>query len=229
MAKFAGALVMAGVMGITLMSVQVNAAEKNSAAATPEMILARIAEIEKDPVKRKAAYDAGHERMMLCAHCHGEDGNSLRPEIPNLAAQNPSYLIEQVQKFADGQRKNFVMQTLASNFTLEDKINLAIYFTSQTVKPVAADPLLAAKAERIYKSVCQLCHGESGKGEEGYARIAGQRPEYVITTLKRFRGAAQHKIDAADIKRSSTRMEQVTQRLTDQEIEALAHYIALMR
>jgi len=228
MLKFAGALVMAGVMGVTLMSVQAQAAD-NSAEATPEKILAQIAELEKDPAKRQAAYDAGHERIMLCAHCHGEDGNSLRPEIPNLAGQNPSYIIEQVQKFADGRRKNFVMQTLASNFSLEDKVNLAIYFSHQTVKPVAADPLVAAKAERIYKSVCVLCHGETGKGEEGYARIAGQRPQYVITTLQRFRAAAQHTVDAADIKRTSTRMEQVTQRLTDQEIEALAHYIALLR
>lgn len=228
MAKFAGALVMAGVMGVTLMTTQLEAAEKPP-AATPEMILARIAEIDKDPVKRKAAYDEGHERIMLCAHCHGEDGNSLRPEIPNLAAQNPSYLIEQVQKFADGTRKNFVMQTLASNFTLEDKVNLAIYYSSQTVKPVAADPVLAAKAERVYKSACQMCHGETGKGAEGYARIAGQRPQYVITTLQRFRAAAQHKVNAADIKRSSTRMEQVTQNLSDKDVEALAHYIALMR
>lgn len=220
---------MAGVMGITLMSVQVEAADKGSDAATPEMIVARIAEIEKDPVKRQAAYDQGHERMMLCAHCHGEDGNSLRPEIPNLAAQNPSYLIEQVQKFADGRRKNFVMQTLASNFTLEDKVNLAVYYSSQTVKPLAADAALAAKAERIYKSVCQLCHGETGKGEEGYARIAGQRPQYVITTLQRFRAAAQHKVDVAEIKRSNSRMEQVTQHLSDEEIEGLAHYIALLR
>ncbi len=195
----------------------------------PEAILAQIAEIEKDPAKHQTALEAGKERTMLCAHCHGEDGNSLRPEIPNLAGQNPPYLIEQVQKFADGRRKNFVMQTLAANFTLEDKVNLAIYFNSQNLKPVAADPQLARQAAGIYKNMCQLCHGEGGKGEEGYARIAGQRPQYVITTLQRFRAAAQHTIQAADIKRSNTRMEQVTQRLTDQEIEALAHYIALMR
>lgn len=218
------------VAGFAFSSVQLHAAEMSSSAGvTPEMIVARIAEIEKDPVKRQASYDAGHERIMLCAHCHGEDGNSLRPEIPNLAAQNPSYLIEQVEKFADGRRKNFVMQTLAANFTLEDKVNLAVYFSNQKVKPETADPLLAARAEPIYKSICQLCHGESGKGEEGYARIAGQRPQYVINTLQRFRAAAQHTIEANEIKRSNIRMEQVTQRLTDQEIEALAHYIALMR
>lgn len=220
---------MAGVAGITLMSTAVMSAESAAAGEMQESILMQIAEIEKDPIKRQLALEAGRERMMLCSHCHGEDGNSLRPEIPNLAAQNPPYLIEQVQKFADGRRKNFVMQTLAANFTLEDKVNLAIYYNSQSVKPVAADPQLARKAEGIYRNLCQLCHGESGKGEEGYARIAGQRPQYVINTLQRFRAAAQHKVDASDIKRSNSRMEQVTQRLTDQEIEALGNYIALMR
>ncbi len=229
MAKFVGALVMAGVAGATLMSAGAWAADKGPTATSPETILAQIAEVEKDPGKRKAAYDAGHERIMLCAHCHGDDGNSLRPEIPNLAAQNTPYLIEQVEKFADGRRKNFVMQTLASNFTLEDKVNLAVYFNSQTVKPIAADPTIALKAEHIYKNVCQLCHGETGKGAEGYARIAGQKPQYVINTLTRFRAAAQHTVDAADIKRSSTRMEQVTQHLSDEDIEALANYIALLR
>ncbi|HEY0634011.1 MAG TPA: c-type cytochrome [Gammaproteobacteria bacterium] len=215
--------------GSLLVSAAVKAEEGLVDGVAQEAILAQIAEIEKDPVKHQAAVEAGKERIMLCAHCHGLDGNSLREEIPNLAAQNPPYLIEQVQKFADGRRKNFVMQTLAANFTLEDKVNLAIYYNSQSVKPVGADPQLARKAAGLYKSHCQLCHGEGGKGEEGFARIAGQRPQYVITTLQRFRAAAQHTIEAADIKRSNSRMEQVTQRLTDQEIEALAHYIALLR
>jgi len=225
MAKFVGALL----VGVILMSAGAWAAEAGSAAMTPEMIVAKITEIERDPVKRQQAYDAGHERIMLCAHCHGEDGNSLRPEIPNLAGQNTPYIIEQVEKFSDGRRKNFVMQTLASNFTIEDKVNLAVYFNAQTVKPIAADPGIAAKAEHIYKSVCFRCHGEAGKGAEGYARIAGQKPQYVINTLTRFRAAAQHTVDAADITRNSTRMEQVAQHLSDQDIEALANYIALLR
>lgn len=204
-------------------------AEEPRQADLPAVVLERIGEINKDPVKRQVAYEAGRDRSSLCAHCHGADGNSVRPDIPNLAAQNPSYIVEQVGKFADGRRKNFVMQTLASSFTLDDKVNLAIYYSSQEIKPIAADAAVAAKAAAIFKNVCQLCHGENGRGEQGYARIAGQKPQYVINTLQRFRAAAQHQVDAADIKRSSARMEQVTQRLTDQEIEALANYIALLR
>lgn len=225
-------MVIRGLMALTaawgLLTVNTLAAASEM-VVPPELILARIAEINKDPVQMQRAMDAGRERSTLCAHCHGPDGNSLRPEIPNLAAQNPPYLVEQIGKFATGQRKNFVMQTLASSFTLEDKVNLAIYFSNQNLKPIVADASLAAKATMTFRNVCQLCHGENGRGEQGYARIAGQKPQYVINTLQRFRAAAKHQIDVEDIKRSSARMEQVTQNLKDHEIEALAHYIALLR
>lgn len=204
------------------------AAEPETPKDTPEMIIARIAEVSKDPVKRQKAYEAGQDRSVLCAHCHGADGNSLRPEIPNLAEQNIPYIVEQIGKFADGRRKNFVMQQLASSFTTDDKVNLAIYFNSQKLKPIEADRLLATQAAPIFNSVCKLCHGEDGRGEQGYAHIAGQKPQYVINTLQRFKAVAQHKVDSDDIMRSSARMEQVANRLSDQDINALANYIALL-
>lgn len=219
-------LVAVAMWGLPLQQSQ---AAKPVSAEPAEVVLARINEISKDPARLQAAVEAGRERSTLCAHCHGVDGNSVRPEFPNLATQNPAYIVEQIGKFASGERKNFVMQTLAASFTLEDKVNLAIFFSNQSLKPIAADTVLAAKAATTFRNVCQLCHGENGRGEKGYARIAGQRPQYVINTLQRFRAAAQHKVDADDIQRSSARMEQVTQALSDQDIEALANYIALLR
>lgn len=191
-----------------------------------------MAEIDKDIHNQQAMDQAirrGQERSVLCGHCHGVDGNSLKPDIPNLAGQNPAYIIEQIGKFIDGTRKNFVMQTLASDFTFQDKVNLAVYFTSQKLKPVdGADPLLAVNGERIYKSVCFRCHGADGRGEEGYSRLAGQKIEYVKMTLKRFRAAATNKDHSYD-KRRNANMEQVTAHLNDDEIEGLAHYIALLK
>lgn len=190
-----------------------------------------MAEIEKD-IHNKEALDAailrGKERSILCGHCHGVDGNSLKPDIPNLAGQNPAYIIEQIGKFIDGTRKNFVMQTLASDFTFQDKVNLAVYFTSQKLQPVKAKPALATKGEAIYKSVCFRCHGADGRGEEGYSRLAGQQIDYVQMTLKRFRAAANSN-DHTEDKRRNPNMEQVTARLTDEQIEGLAHYIALLK
>jgi len=191
-----------------------------------------MAEIEKDIHNEEAlqsAIRAGKERSILCGHCHGVDGNSLKPDIPNLASQNTAYIVEQIGKFANGQRKNFVMQTLANNFTFKDKVNLALYFNSQKVKPTKVDPELAAKGQVIYKNVCFRCHGDDGKGEEGYARLAGQKTEYVMMTLKRFRANANRTADVEDIKRSNASMEQVTSKLSDEEIESLAHYITMLK
>jgi cytochrome c553 len=190
-----------------------------------------MAEIDKDihnEEMHQAAIRAGKERSVLCGHCHGVDGNSKKSDIPNLAGQNPAYIVEQIGKFENGERKNFVMQTLASNFTFKDKVNLAVYFNSQEVSPVNADPVLAGKGEGIYKNVCFRCHGENGKGEEGYARLAGQQVDYVQMTLKRFRANANKENDFDETKRTNASMEQVTARLSDEEIASLAHYIALL-
>jgi cytochrome c553 len=191
-----------------------------------------MAEINKDIHNDEAlnnAIRAGKERAILCGHCHGVDGNSLKQDIPNLASQNTAYIVEQIGKFANGDRKNFVMQTLANNFTFKDKVNLALYFNSQKVKPTKVDPELAARGEIIYKNVCFRCHGEDGKGEKGYARLAGQKTEYVMMTLKRFRANANKTNDPEETKRHSATMEQVTEKLSDDEIESLAHYITMLK
>lgn len=191
-----------------------------------------MAEINKDihnEDARQAAIAAGKERSLLCSNCHGVDGNSVKGDIPNLAGQNTAYIIEQIDKFHTGARKNFVMQTLAGIFTFKDKVNLAVYYTSQKVKPQGFDARLAEKGRQIYRNVCFRCHGENGRGEEGYARLAGQKIDYVKMTLKRFRANATRTVDEYDIKRTNANMEQVTVFLTDDDIDGLAHFIASMR
>jgi len=193
-------------------------------------LIAEIERVTEDPQARKDAIEAGRERTLLCSKCHGKTGNRVEPGVPNLAGQNPAYLLEQIEKFADGRRDNFVMRSLARSFSFEDKRNLAIYFSSMAVDPPEADPALAAKGEKIFQTVCQRCHGEDGRGEKGYARLAGQQIDYVMKTLKRFRtNALKQNKYPEDIKRHSVRMEQVTQNLSDEEIEALANYIALLK
>jgi len=192
-----------------------------------------VNEVERrlgDEKARARAMEAGLERSPLCGTCHGPDGNARKSEYPNLAAQNPAYIAEQMAKFKDGRRKSFVMEALVRSFTMEDKVNLALYFSSQQLKPITeASPVLAAKGERKFKEVCAMCHGENGRGEAGYARVAGQQIEYVMMNLKRFRANAHRASDFDEAKRTNARMEQVTQFLTDEEIEGLAHYIALLQ
>lgn len=195
-----------------------------------QRLLELIQQLNGDDKRRNEAIRKGQERIMFCAHCHGEDGNSKRPEIPNLAGQNPAYLLEQFEMFADGRRKNFVMQTLAADFSREDKINISVYFANQTVRyDQVVDAAAAAQGKRTYERVCQFCHGESGRGETGYARVAGQQKEYIMATLNRYRKNANSSPDPTEIKRTNVRMEQVTQKMSDDEITAVANFIASLK
>ncbi len=194
-----------------------------------EQILAWVNNISAKQATLQEAMVKGKERVTLCQHCHGIDGNSKKPDIPNLAEQNPTYLVDQFQHFQTGVRKNFVMQTLASEFSFEDKVNLSIYFSHQKLKPVQADQAKASTGQRIFQSVCQACHGADGRGEMGYARLAGQQPLYVINTLKRFRDNARGNIAYGGSERRNVLMEQVANNLSDNDIEALANYIALLK
>ncbi len=194
-------------------------------------IIALVEQATRDEAKRRATIAAGEERISsgVCAQCHGLDGTATKPLTPNLAGQNAAYMLEQWEKFADGRRKNFVMQVLAKNFTMEEKVNIIVYYESLKPRAVAADPVVAQHGQRIFQSVCKLCHGEDGKGEAGYARLAGQPVDYVTMTLKRFRDNAHQAVAADEVKRSNVRMEQVAQSLSDYDIQGLANYIALLK
>lgn len=188
-----------------------------------------LLEIDKRLQNQSAKQDAvqaGRERAVLCNSCHGEDGNSAKPDVPNLAGQNAGYLLNQISRFADGSRKDFVMNQLAGNFSSEDKINLAIFYYSSTVKPQHVNWHLANKGETLYRSRCSDCHGEEGLGQENLARLAGQQVQYVIDVLTNFRNVANQLVSRSNAQRSSPAMEKIAKNLSDEQIEELASYVA---
>ena len=178
----------------------------------------------KNNFTRKEAIATGRQRAILCQNCHGDDGNSTQLEVPNLAGQNAGYLLEQINRFASGDRKDFVMNQLAENFTTEDKINLAIFYYSMPVKPQQLNWHLVYKGEPLYKENCSNCHGQEGLGRKNLARLAGQQVDYVKKVLIQFRKTANQLETEAP--RNSDTMERVAKNLTDEQIDALAAYVA---
>jgi len=177
-------------------------------------------------VTRKEAIASGRERALLCQSCHGKDGNSVQPEVPNLAGQNAGYLLDQINRFANGLRKDYVMNQLAKNFTTEDKINIAIYYYSTPVKPQHLNWHLVYKGEPLYKEICSNCHGQEGLGRKNLARLAGQQVDYVKKVLTQFRNTANQSTSKSESPRNSVTMERVAKNLTDEQIDALAAYVA---
>lgn len=181
----------------------------------------RILTVMQDPGAKTAAARAGRKTATFCANCHGESGNSSRPDVPNLAGQNPAYLLEQVRKFSDGRRRNDFMEGMIKAMSDEEKLNVVVYFSGQEVKPhPSPNPALASRGKELFHKICQRCHGEQGRGNDKIARIAGQQPDYLQLSLKRYRDGKGERADPA--------MAANTRNLTDADINSLVAFVSAM-
>lgn len=67
------------------------------------------------PLAHAADLDAGRVRVTtVCAACHGANGVSVAASIPNLAGQKADYLAAQLKAFRSGDRKDDLMNAVAS-------------------------------------------------------------------------------------------------------------------
>lgn len=230
MRKLASILVVLGlVFGL---ADAVSAAENSSnllqhTEALKRRLESRIAVVTSNPERLAAIMREGRDRTVLCRYCHGENGIAIQREglkriVPNLAGQNPVYIIDQFQRFGDGRRKDFMMGGLANNFTEEDMIKIAIFYSELPPKTAGGGHLsMQAKGKEIFKRVCHSCHGEDGRGQEGYAMIAGQRADYVEQMLHTFRDDRERRVNPW--------MTGVAVGLSDEDIEAVSAYVANLR
>lgn len=164
------------------------------------------------------AMNAGNERALLCKYCHGVDGNSRKDTIPNLAAQNPEYLIRQFELFARGERINRTMNQMAKLLTADDKVNIALFYSSQPVKPQTPyKPELVDSGKQIFDTKCFFCHGKNAYGKKELPRIATQPSTYIINTLMSY--------NYTQAKRAETAMSRIARTLNKNEIEALTAYL----
>ena len=73
---------------------------------------------------------AGKAKAASCAGCHGANGISSNPMWPNLAGQQPGYLVKQMKAFRDGTRTDPMMSPMAKPLSDADIENIAAYFSS---------------------------------------------------------------------------------------------------
>src|ERR1700704_4254697 len=166
---------------------------------------------------------AGKEKAELCIGCHGEGGISQIENIPSLAAQPDMFIQWQLVFFRAGTRKNEQMQPIVEQLNNEDIRNLGAYFASLAA-PKASKPddnpgLSRKGAEAAAGRRCASCHGDSYAGTKAVARVAGQREDYLVKALNDYKSGLRSGGGQAA-------MAEVAYPLSEEEITALAHYLA---
>ena len=171
----------------------------------------------------------GKEKTATCAGCHGPDGNSPLAMNPKIAGQGAKYMAKQLREFKSGERPNATMAPMASMLSDEDIENVSAYYAQQKVQHMAVDDKYIELGQKLYRSgdadrdvpACMACHGPSGYGmaSAGFPALGGQHPEYTKAQLLAFRDGSRNN-DANNV------MRDVVRKMSDEQIEALAQYLA---
>jgi cytochrome c553 len=162
--------------------VKVAAYYANLDPAQPEAVgRAKAAAATPDPVSAGKAAAAG------CAGCHGEGGISKTPGMPNLAGQDPKYIVAAVKAYKSGERKNDMMKTLVSALTDAEIENIALYFGLQKVGKAQTPSPGNQAAGKGAAAACAACHGEGGVSTGSAPSLAGQDAEYFAAALKSYK------------------------------------------
>ncbi len=163
----------------------------------------------------------GEEMAAACVACHGENGNSKTENTPSLAGHPVPYLTIQLILFREQQRQNEVMAPLAKALTDEDIENLAAYFAAQ--RRVATDPSqnedIAARGKAVADAQrCGTCHLPDYSGREQIPRLAAQREDYLLKTMRDYKTGQRSGLDGM--------MTSVLHNVTDEQLSELAAYLS---
>ena len=164
--------------------------------------------------------------LPACVSCHGAGGNSTIAVNPKLAGQHEGYLYKQLVNFTTAQRNQPVMTTYAKLLTDDEKHNIAAWLATQKQTPGAAKNKDTVEwGKKIYRGgiaeknvpACASCHGATGAGiPVQYPRLAGQHQDYTVTELGLFKTGA----------RKGAEMDAIAKRMSEDEMKAVADYVA---
>jgi cytochrome c553 len=151
---------------------------------------------------------AGEAQAAVCGACHGPRGHSDDPMVPNLAGQEPHYLVAAIRAYRDEDRSHEDMVADKSDDEIED---IAAYYAVQQASPVIEPG--AETAAIIAK--CERCHGPAaGPNAMAVPSLRGQQRDYLLRVLRQYR----------DGERGSSMMHKMSASYSDRVLTEIADY-----
>jgi cytochrome c553 len=174
---------------------------------------------------RPAWTAAIEERLASCLACHGETGQSANPEVPSLGAQTSPYLLIQLFLFREKLRRFDIMNDAVIGLSNDDLRTFADTLSKLPPPLPVAEPSDPTRIERggslVRQYRCNVCHNGDLAGRENVPRIAGQREDFLVKTMREYKGNIRAGYDAS--------LAEVLQPASDAEILDLAYFVARQR
>jgi cytochrome c553 len=169
----------------------------------------------------KADASRGAAKAAACMACHGSPQAAPPARMPALGGQQPEFTVLQLILIREGLRDVPEMAGVLKGLSDVDFADIAAYFAGQAPAAVtgAVDPKRHAQgAERAKAMGCGSCHFGNFRGQNQIPRIANQREDYLVMSLTAYRDNKRSGID--------TSMNNAMYQASDDDIRALAHYLA---
>ncbi len=160
-------------------------------------------------------------RLSACANCHGADGNAKQIEVPSLASQPKTFLENQMIMIREGLREIPSKRGQFDDLTDPEIIALAKHFSSQRISPSAdkRDSQLFERGQAAARDCSAApCHLSNYEGRDQMPRLAGQKENYLLETMRKFKtnqALGRDTIMAASL-----------YGVSDEDLKAMAHYFS---
>ena len=203
------------------------------AADAAPMAPAAKAEVPGKPKADAAAGEALYSNgdasrgVTACITCHGPKGQSAIGTWPKLSAQHAAYTAKQLRNFKEGSRANPIMMGMAATLTEQDMVSIAAFLSKQPISQgVAQNKDTIQLGQSIYRGgiaakgvpACAGCHSPTGAGIPAqYPLLGGQWADYSYAQLVAFGNGT---------RKNGPMMTTIAGKLSDQEMKAVADYIA---
>jgi len=161
-------------------------------------------------------------KLAPCLACHGAGGQSESANVPSLGGQRAPYTITQLFLFREGMRAAAPMNDLAKDLSDDDLRAMADALAALPPPKPPAEPGDSGRLERAQSVVaqnhCNICHRPDFSGQDNVPRIADQREDYLLKTLRDYKSGVRHGYEPT--------MAETLQPVSDAELVELAYYLA---
>lgn len=165
------------------------------------------------------------EKIAQCLACHGAEGTSTTEDVPSLGAQRSPYTLIQLFMFREKIRVAEPMNEMAMGLSDSELQSLADAIAALPAPKPPEDPGDPVRLQRARalteQNHCNICHAADFSGQQTAPRLADQREDYLLKTLRDYKSGGRHAYEPI--------MLEVLQPIDDATLVELAYYLARVR